>query len=326
MDESVYRLRDLQDSDFAAVARIWTANDAEYPITEEEIRLMYRGSAQPRFVQHRRVVELVGEGSVVATGSLWQVGLAYDPERAWAGVIVDPNHHRRGVGRRLYEDLEAAARRLQLKALWAGVRADDPRAVAFFERAGFREKRRRWTSRLEVSTVPDGGRPRSPERWAEEGIVFTTIGEEGPDRPEVRQRLFRAFTTTISDAPHIGGQTQYTFDEFETMSFGGGPGYIPEGMFVARVGDEYVAYSLLFRHAAEPEVLHVSATATRREYRGQGLAGELKRRSIDFARRNGYRYIETDNDSENERIWSINRQLGFRQLRIQILGEKSLEG
>lgn len=323
MDENRYRLRDLVDADFAALARIWTLNDPERPVTEEEVRSLFRWSESPRFVRHRRSIVEVDSNDVVAVGSLWQSGIAFDPEFAFAGISVDPDHQHRGIGSRLFEDLEQAARARGLKGLWGGVRADNPRNVRFFENAGFREKRRSWTSRLDVNGAPADLRPRSPERWAAEGIVFTTVQEEGPDRPEVRERLYRLYREAMKDTPRMGGRSDATFDEFAGYVFGG-VGYLPEALFVARAGDEYVSLSLLYRHAAEPGVLHVSFTGTLPSYRGRGLAGELKRRTIEFARSHGYRYIETDNDSQNERIWSINRQLGFRQFRVWISGEKEL--
>jgi len=323
MDETRYRLRDFVDSDFTALARMWSLNDPERPITEDEVRNLFRWSDQPRFVRYRRSIVETRSDNVVASGSLWQTGIFFDPEFAMAGISVDPAHQGQGLGRRLLEDLEAAARARGLKGLRAGVRADDARSVRFFERAGFREKRRAWTSRLDLGKLTSELQPRSPERWAAEGITFTTVAEEGSDRREVRERLYRLYLDTIKDAPRMGGNTDSTFEEFVLIAFEG-PGYLPEAMFLARSGESYVSFSLLYRHASDPTVLHVSFTGTLPLYRGRGLAGELKRRTIAFARNHGYRYIETDNDSENERIWSINRQLGFQQFRIWIAGEKLL--
>lgn len=323
MDDTRYRLRDLVDADMAAVARIWTRNDPERPISEGEVRQMFRRSAGPRFLQYRRCVVEVDSGETVASGSLYQNSLVFKPEFAFAAISVDPAHQHRGIGRRLFEDLEETARSHRLHGLWAGARADDPRSVRFFERAGFREKRRMWISRLDVSEVPADLPPRDPGRWAADGIVFTTVSEEGPNLAEVRERLYRVCVESMRDVPRMGGDFSFTFEEFIAHTFEH-PGCLPEAMFLARVGDEYVSFSLLFRHAAEPGVLHVSFTGTLPSYRGRGLANELKRRTIEFARSHGYRYIQTDNDSENERIWSINRQLGFRQFRVLILGERQL--
>jgi ribosomal protein S18 acetylase RimI-like enzyme len=323
MDETRYRLRDLADADSQSVARIWTRNDPESPISEHEVRQLFQRSDEPRFVHYRRAVEEVSSGDVVAIGFLRQDGITFDPAFARAGVSVDPAHQQQGIGRRLYTDLEAAAKARGLAGLWAGVRTLDPRGVRFFEQAGFREKRRQWVSRLDVNEAATEVRARSPDRWTSDGIVFTTVQEEGPERPQVRERLYRLYLDSIKDVPRLGGLTDSTLEEFVRMTFED-VGFLPEAIFLARAGDRYIAFSDLHRRVAEPDVLHISFTGTLAEFRGRGLAQELKRRSIEFARRHGYRYIETDNDSENEQIWSINRKLGFRQFRVWIMGEKLL--
>jgi len=323
MDEGRYRIRDLVDTDFPALARIWSRNDRERPVTAEEVQNMFDSTNDSRFVRYRRSIVEGTSNAVVASGSLWQVPFMYDPKFAFVGISVDPDHQHRGLGRRLFEDLETAARGHHLGGLWAGVRADEPRSFRFFESAGFHEKRRAWLSRLDVRGAPTGVAPRSPERWAQDQIVFSTVREDGPERPEVREGLYRLFQEAMKDAPRIAGSSDTSRSWFEQFVFEG-PGYLPEAMFVARAGGTYVAFSLLYRHHAEPDTLHVAFTGTLPEYRGRGLAGELKRRSIDFARANGFRYIQTDNDSENPRIWSINQKLGFRQFRVIIVGEKTL--
>jgi ribosomal protein S18 acetylase RimI-like enzyme len=323
MDETQYRLRDLADADLQSVARIWTRNDPESPISEQEVRQLFQRSDEPRFVHYRRAVEEVGSGDVVAIGFLRQDGITFDPAFARAGVSVDPAHQQKGIGRRLYTDLEAAAKARGLAGLWAGVRTLDPRGVRFFENAGFREKRRQWVSRLDVNEAATEVRARGPDRWTADGIVFTTVQEEGPERPEVRERLYRLYLDSIKDVPRLGGLTNSTLEEFVRMTFED-VGFLPEAIFLARAGDRYIAFSDLHRRVAEPDVLHISFTGTLAEFRGRGLAQELKRRSIEFARKHGYRYIETDNDSENQQIWSINRKLGFRQFRVWIMGEKLL--
>ena len=321
MDETRYHLRDLVDADFPALARIWTRIDPERPTTAEEVASLFQISDDPRFVRRRRSIVEVASNEVVANGSLWQSGIVYDPKFAFAAISVDPEHQHRGLGRWLLEDLEGAARALGLEGLRATVREDEPRSVRFFGAAGFREKRRAWVSKLDLNDVPADLSPRSPDRWAADGIEFSTIQHEGPDRPEVRERLFRLYVEAMKDTPRLGSILADSREWFEGFVFRG-PGYLPDAMFVARAGEAYVSFSLLFRHAAEPDTLHVSFTGTLPAYRGVGLAGELKRRSIEYARHHGYRYIETDNDSQNPRIWSINQKLGFRRFRVILVGEK----
>ena len=325
MDETRYRLRDLLDDDFPSLARIWTRNEPERPVTGEEVRSIFRASEDPRFIRHNRSIVEISSSEVVAGGSVWQSSLVYDPEYAFASISVDPDHQHRGLGRRLYEDLESAARARGLKGLWGAARTDVARSVRFLEATGFREKRRIWVSKLDLESTPVDSSPANPDRWATDGIVFSTLQEDGPDRPEVRVRLYQLYREAMKDTPRIGGGSHDSPGWFESVVYRR-PGYLPEAIFVARAGDRYVSFSLLYREVAAPDRLHILFTGTLPAYRGKGLAHELKRRSIDFARSHGYRYILTENDSENPRIWAINQQLGFRQIRVVLMGEKQLGG
>ena len=323
MDETRYHLEALADSDFQAVARIWTRNDPESPVSEEEVRQLFQRGDEPRFVRYRGAIVDAQADEIVAVSYLRQDGIAFDPDFARAGVSVDPSHQHRGLGRRLFEDVEGVARAHGLKGLWAAASTLDPRAVRFFEQAGFREQRRRWVSRLDVNQPPTNRPPRNVGRNFPQDVVFTTVQDEGPELPAVRERLHRLYLDTIKDVPRLRGLTNSTLDEFVRMTFED-VGCLPEAMFLARVGDRYVSFTIANRRVAEPDVLHISFTGTLAEFRGRGLAEELKRRSIEFARGHGYRYLQTENDSENDRIWSINQKLGFRQFRVWVMGEKLL--
>jgi len=323
MDENRYRLRDLADTDFPSLARIWTRNDPDRPTTAEEVRNLFRSSDEPRFIHRYLSIVEAASDALVAAGAIWQSSFSYDPRFASVGMSVDPDHQHRGLARRLLEEFEGVARSHQLEGVWGSVRADDPHRVRFFEKAGFREKRRAWISRLDVHEVPVDLTPRSPDRWPADGVVFSTVQEEGADRPEVRERLYESCREAMRDTPRMGQGAEDSRGWFDTFTFRS-PGYVPEAMFVARVGETYVAFSLHFRDASRPDVLQISFTGTLPAYRRRGLAGELKRRSVEYARSHGYRYIETSNDSQNPRIWSINEHLGFRQFQVFIMGEKSL--
>ena len=216
----------------------------------------------------------------------------------------------------------AGERRAQ--GLWAAVRLDLPRSVTFFERAGFVEQRRTWVSRLDLSSLPTLPATPSEPPSASPEIRYTTLAEEGPDRPEVRQRYYRLHRDSGQDVPRMGPKTPFTYAQFEEIAFAG-PGYLPDGVFLAQAGDEYVSVTALARLPLEPDTLHIEFTGTLRGYRGRGIASELKRRSIAFARSRGYRYLKTGNDSTNAPIWAINQKLGFRKEHVWLMGERTME-
>lgn len=58
------------------------------------------------------------------------------PIELWR-FYVDPAHHGRGVAQRLMEAVIAAARARHAKTVWLGVWERNPRAQAFYRKAGF---------------------------------------------------------------------------------------------------------------------------------------------------------------------------------------------
>jgi ribosomal protein S18 acetylase RimI-like enzyme len=323
MEESRYFIRPFAGTDQEVQSRVWTRVQPEQPVTVEEIRHYEKMFEDRRYFKHDLVAVERAAGEGVAVASIYHTPWTYDPNRYWTEVAVDPAHQCQGVGRELFHRLEAVARSRQAQGLWGSVRSDQPRSVRFFERAGFVERRRTWISRLDLEAVPPATTSRNRDRWAAERVEFTTLAEAGPDRPEVRERLYRLDTVTSRDVPRMAPATDLSFEQYVQLAFGG-PGFLPEGIFLAQVGNEYVAETTLLRIPSEPDSLHVGFTGTLPSFRGRGLATELKRQAVEFARARGYRYLRTANDSTNRRIWAINEKLGFRPQWTWIQGEKEL--
>lgn len=320
MDLSRYAVRPFRDGDYEARSRIGNQLEPEFPTTAEELRQWDRMYLAPQLVKLDFIVEERASGRGVAYASLHHMPSMFNPRRFWAEVQVEPGHQHQGIGLALYKQLEGLALGHQAELLWAGARADDERGVRFFERAGFSVHRRTWMSRLALDTVrPDALRPgpgiRAPE------VTFTTLVEEGADRRDVQERIHRLDTEASRDSPRMGRMTEISFEQYAELAFRG-PRYFPEAVFLARVDHDYVAMTTFERLPAEPDTVLVGFTGTLPAYRGRGLASELKRRAVEFARARGYRYMRTFNDSENPRIWAINEKLGFAVQLVWLTGEK----
>lgn len=309
MDREKYLVRPFVDPDHEASARIHALVTPEFAFTAEEERHWEEHFLLPPLINENWVVEERSSRKVVGLGSMAHSPFSYDAHKFWTGVVVDPEHRGRGIGRALSALIEWEALAHRAVCLWTNVRKDDPRSLEFARKQGFAELRRLWMSTLDLSRA----RPVSPpERLAaleKQGIRFTTLAEEGPDRPEVRRRLFDLATVASRDVPRVGEYTPISFEQFvgELSS----PGFLPEAFFLACSGERYVAMSNLERPLAEPDSLRVGFTGTRPEFRGKGLASELKRRAFEYARHQGARYLRTVNDSLNLPMWAINEKQGF---------------
>jgi len=311
MDPKKYLVRPFVERDYEAMSRLHTANSPEFPSTPKQERFWDQGLAAPHILNEKWVVEERETGKVVAVATLNHSPFAYDPTKFWVGVLVDPAHRRHGVGRALAGLLEAEADAHRATCFWAVVRKDDARSLAFARQQGFGEVRTTWMSILDLSGVPVTSGSDHLAALEHEGIRFTTLAEEGVARPEVRQRIFELLTEAARDVPRMGDYTPITFEQFVRELEG--PGTIPEGYFLARYGEAYIGLTNLERDLSQNDSLIVGFTATRAAYRNRGIASELKRKALEYARGRGVRYLRTFNDSLNHPIWAINERMGFRR-------------
>ena len=312
MDAKRYLIRPFADTDYESLGRLQSHRFPELPSTAREEREWDRVLERAHLLHERWAVEERSTGKIVAIADLSHGLYAYDPHKFWVAVVVDRGHENQGIGRALAALLNAEAIEHRAVCYWANIRKDDERSVRFASRQGFVELRTTWLSVLDLSDteMPAIAEDRR-DRFRLEGIRFTTLAEEGPQRPEVRHRLHDLWTEASRDVPRMGKFVPLSFEKFEAEL--DRDAIIAEAFFLACHGDSYVASSHLERNIAEPDALMVGFTGTRAGFRGRGLATELKRRSLGYARSHEIRYLKTFNDSLNDPIWKINEKMGFRR-------------
>lgn len=325
MDDTRYCIRDFEEKDYPAEARLHNRVTPDDPTTAEEVRHWLRSMNAPHLTHRRFVVEERDSGTVVASGGITQVPFNFHPRKFWISVQVDPDHQRRGIGQHLYELSEREANERAAIGLWGSARAEDPASARFLLRQGFVEQRRLWISRLELARADLSALPDRSAALTADGIRFSTLASEGPDRAEVRERYYRVWDASGQDVPTVGTRTSVPFEQFVRFEFAS-PDYRPEAVFLAIHDDEYVGVTVNDSSSADPQTLRVGYTGVLGAYRGRGIATELKRRAIEYARAQGFRYMRTGNDSLNAPIWAINERLGFLRQRTWIQAEKTLRG
>ena len=326
MDRALYSVRPFEKADYETEARLDEQNDPGFGRTAEETRHWQEAEmAEPGHISRKFVVEERLSGSAVAYGDLAHTSFNFHPQKFWIAATVDRAHQGWGIGTELYDLLEQEARARGATCLWAAVRQDDARAIRFFERHGFALLRRTWRSRLDLSEVNLAALPDRSKELADDGIRITTLAAEGGERPGVRHRVFDLSQIASRDVPRMGEYTPVSFEQYVQIEFEN-PGALPEGFFLAEHGGTYVGATLLTRELAHPDTLGIGFTGTHPDHRGRGIASELKRRAVRFARDQGYRYLVTNNDSLNRPIWAINERLGFQKMVTWLMGEKGMAG
>src|SRR5208282_2021298 len=324
MDPGIYSVRPFAATDYDSVAQVNAVIDPVVPETADNARRWSEIVTQePGRVMLKQVVEEVGSGTVIAWGGLSHTLWNYHPQKFFINVAVHPAHRGRGIGRELYALLEKEAVGRDAVSLRGTVRDDDPLGVRFLELRGLVPQRKTWLSRLKLTDLDLSAFPDRSKAMSDRGIRITTMAAEGADRAEVRHRLYDLSRISSQDVPMIGEYTPVTFEEFVAIDVVG-PKVLPDAIFLACDGEEYVGWSTLQRMLGLPDTLDIGFTGTLPKFRGRGIASELKRRGVEYAQTHGYRSLITSNDSLNPRIWAINEKLGFRKERTWVQAEKIL--
>jgi mycothiol synthase len=315
------RIRPFAEQDYPALTALFNAVYSDYPFSEEETRhddARYDGT---RLVLRRLVAEAAG-GALVGVVDFHHVRDMYDPQKFQVDLAVHPDRRRQGIGTRLYGALTEIMAPFDPVVLWVWTKETWPDAVKFAVDRGFREIRRAWESRLDVAAF-DPAPFQDRADGALRGVVVSTLTEEKGINPHWLQDVYELHQELAADIPRPDRFTPQTLEQYQQGVLGN-PGHLPEAHFLVKDGPRYVAESFMFKSAELPDVLYQGLTATRREYRGRGIAFAVKLYTIAYAREYGAREIRTWNDTLNEPMLRINVKLGFARQPAWITFEKRL--
>jgi mycothiol synthase len=241
------------------------------------------------------VVERDGDGRIVATGTVdWRerAGKIIHSNAIW----VHPDVRRRGVGRRLLDELEARARasvqdgsggsRELPHFLGGGIETSNAVSAAFAEHAGYAHIRYGFQMRRPLDLpIPEVAMPA--------GL------EVRPVLPEHHRAIWAADSEAFQDHFEPRAPTEDDFDRFTAD-----PDSDPSLWQVAWDGDEVAGSIINGIYPHENEMLGVQLgwldhVSVRRPWRGRGLAKALIARSLAVHRDRGMAVAVLGVDAEN---------------------------
>ena len=318
---STITVRAFRELDYPGIVALANAVYTDYPWSEAEFR-HWDERYDGRRVKLERIVAEDPRQRMLGWAEYHHEPYGYHPQKLWIDITVYPEHQGRGVGGLLYEELLARLAPLDPIIIWANTRETFERSTTFLERRGFAEQRRAWESRLNVPAF-DATPFLEQAAQGARGLQITTLAEEREKDPTWMRKLYDLELEVGEDVPRVTAYTPLPMEEHMERLLEN-PDWIPEAHFLAKDGDRYVAESNMFRSEQLPDVLYQGITGTRRAYRRRGVALALKLRTVEYARRHGYREIRTWNDTLNAPMLYINVKLGFVRQPAWITFEKRL--
>jgi GNAT superfamily N-acetyltransferase len=200
----------------------------------------------------------------------------------------------------LFREASAAAAALGKTGLEAWTTDETPEVASFLGERGYLEVRRYVISELDVaSATPDAASP----------IELATFAE----RPDLAEALYGIACEAYPDQPgrsdtHIG-----TFAEWRAWGL---DRHDPDSYFIAIEDGRALGYGYL---EADGATVSHGFLAVRRDARGRGIAGAIKRAEIAWAREHEVPALRTATETRLTGLRALNGRLGYRPLYEEIV-------
>ncbi|WP_425145651.1 GNAT family N-acetyltransferase [Deinococcus sp.] len=200
--------------------------------------------------------------------------------------------------------LEALIRASQqgFTRLLSVVREDYAPQVAFLNAAAFRNAYQSWGAHLNLSIFDFGPYQSLEERHFLDGTEVLSFVPESEDAPW--EALYALHEQGVQDTPRNPTTTSEvaSLEQFRARVASG-------RVFAALRRGEVLAYTAFELGKGFVETSH---TATRREWRGRGLATLTKATALRWAREAGYARASTGGNVANLPMLRVNQALGYR--------------
>jgi len=248
------------------------------------------------------IVDGVVAGRAEATLKWWS-----DSGAAFAGVSVGRAFQSRGIGTDLWEQAERHLGELGASRVTT-MFVETPAGARFARAHGFEEARAETLSCVDPTTI-------EPAK-ADPGCRLVPLAEVDP------AEVYELDVVTTPDVPATDAVDAMPYEEWLDTIWRR-PAITLDGSFGVFVGATLASFTIL---AANVELgrAFTEYTATRREYRGRGLADRVKRASLGWAAAEGIRAAWTTNDETNPAMLSVNDRLGYatRLRRVEYVRER----
>ncbi|ULH14600.1 GNAT family N-acetyltransferase [Deinococcus sp. KNUC1210] len=282
---------DASSADAPALARLFTES------------YLHQWTTTPQQMERRIAVQAEGQFTLSAfRGSELIAGLSASP---FPGVTGGLRVQFAGDGAAFTPLYLAALTRASgqgFRQLLSVVREDHRPQVAFLSAAAFRNAYQSWGAHLDLTAFDFAPYRELEERLFLAGTEIHSFTPQSPDAPW--DALYALHQAAVQDTPRnpTTSSEMATLREFRTEVAGG-------RVFAAVRRGDVLAYAALGLNEKTVESNH---TATRREWRGRGVATLTKAAALHWAKTAGYTRASTGGNVHNLPMLKVNQRLGYR--------------
>lgn len=304
-------LKKFQPTEFERFAQIRTSVFPDHPMSAQELKSFYDNLDKTRYYLQRYSCFDKDTGEIVGLADIGHMVWMFNPRRFLGRIFVGKDHQGKGVGQYLFEKMIGFLSDLDASEAWAFGKEDMPVSLSFLAKRGFTERLRTWESWLNPGMVNVSQFSHYLEKASTAGVEISTLARELRDDPECYAKLYTLNQELMADVPMPEPFTPLPYDQWLAFDMKD-PGLIPEAYAIAKHGIQYIGLSTVRHLDKEPRGLYQALTGVRREYRGRGVALAMKLKVIEYAKKNGYDKIKTENATTNAAMFGINMKLGFK--------------
>ena len=256
----------------------------------------------------------------------WAGGAGYalaetDPELAFMGIIIKPEHRRKGLGQQVYAQLSERLQARKIRRVLTMVNAQQVAGLQFAARCGFQEIGRTIYGELDAATADIGAWADPEQIVARQNLRFTTLNRF--PRRGLADRLLPIWNRTRPDQPQYWPYVPISANRLEREVFEP-EAIVWEHSFAIVTAENHIVGLTLNIHTAANR-LFTFYTAVDPDFRRQKLGLALKLKLIAHAQAHGMAGLAAENDAGNAAMWHINQQLGFYPLLEMVVYQKMLD-
>ena len=314
------KLRPFHDPDWPTVSAIASAQAGDDASGHELWLLGRQKFDESRYFRRHYVVENAAR-QIIAYGAVEQT--IYLPKYRLL-LVSDPQWLKQSLGDLLLDQLLDDLRAAQAVTVSCRQYASETELLSLLESRGFVETLRVSDLRLDVVDIDVSPLAELVRRFEADGISITTFADERVRDARCVEKLYELTTLLRQDDPARGPFVAPAYNAREALMWLEMPYVLPEAIFIAKRGDEYVGVSDVSLYEAMPGGLTGGFTGVKRGYRRRGLATALKLHGIAYAQAHGYRIIQSFNQPRQTAMRALNARLGFQVVSERLLLEKCL--